>query len=442
MKKLLFHNISNNIKQIYSYLRIFIIGGEIKINHNEFLWYAKRGHEECILALENNLIYNYKGAVRKVVLNNYGFLKDGEYRSSYAYQLASFYNDNSYFVNLICGKLVRTDLNDDYTFEYLVNNLYFFLKGKKYKNIEKKIEKLLVKLLSKERYSVEEGNSISSIVSLIIDLNMNIAITDIINKYYLEYMNSNLDLSSIEFNYNILFDKKIRNDFSFDEKIVNDYDLLLDHISNENTFYRELPFISLNFNVLYINKLFDLLFSSKVDEKVKTNILKVIYYSNKCGVKYLNKLLALITILNNNQKLIVYEIILNIHSKKVTNLLNMKGIDNSLYIRIALKNYNGALYNDVHKKITKLKINYSDSDGWFEVEDELINYFKRKEIDDRLLIDLKYFLLNGLSSNSRYKIVKILHRFSMLNNEEIHGLGYDSNYKTRRFIKRISSCNK
>ena len=61
-----------------------------------------------------------------------------------------------------------------------------------------------------------------------------------------------------------------------------------------------------------------------------------------------------------------------------------------------------------------MNINYSDNSYWFEVESSLIDYFKRKNVDKRLLKDVYYFMNNGLSSDSRYYLVKILIKYNYL----------------------------
>ncbi len=76
-------------------------------------------------------------------------------------------------------------------------------------------------------------------------------------------------------------------------------------------------------------------------------------------------------------------------------------------------------------------------DNWFEVEADLIKYCNRKDFDKRLLIDLKYFLKNGLSSNSRYKIAKILTKYNALDDTDIKSLKYDANFNTRRYFENV-----
>ena len=65
----------------------------------------------------------------------------------------------------------------------------------------------------------------------------------------------------------------------------------------------------------------------------------------------------------------------------------------------------------------------------------LINYFNKRLIDKRLLVDLKYFFKNGLSSTSRYKIAIILKKYNMLDDNELKALKYDANYKIRKIFK-------
>ena len=50
------------------------------MNLDEFLWHAKRGHGECLLAMKQGNVSYYKDVVKKVFLNNYAFLITDEYR--------------------------------------------------------------------------------------------------------------------------------------------------------------------------------------------------------------------------------------------------------------------------------------------------------------------------------------------------------------------------
>lgn len=123
-------------------------------------------------------------------------------------------------------------------------------------------------------------------------------------------------------------------------------------------------------------------------------------------------------------------------SKKVIKAISrIEGISDSVIIRITLKNYDNKFYYDIHKKIKKLKIDYNNLDGWFGVENALIDYFQKRNVDTRLLDVLRYFLKNGLSSTSRYKIVRILKSFNSLSDEEVRTLKYDANYKIRDLLK-------
>ena len=114
-----------------------------------------------------------------------------------------------------------------------------------------------------------------------------------------------------------------------------------------------------------------------------------------------------------------------------------ENLEDSFVVRLLLNNYNEDKYEEVHNKILKLKINYSNTNYWFEVENDLLKYFNRKNIDMRLLADLKCFLKNGLSSTSRYKIAMILKKFNMLDDNEIKSLKYDANYKIRQKFKKL-----
>lgn len=372
------------------------------MNGNEFLWHAKRGHGECLIAVKSEDVTQYKNGVKKVFLNNYAFLKNDEYRSSYACELVSFYKDDLFFVKLLWNKLIRTSLEDNYTFDYLVNNLYFILKRNPSFHFENKIRKLLIKSLSKELYSFEESSSICSLLSLIFDLNMHIDVKNIIDRHYVMFMNSNLDVSLIEYDYQVTFSKRngVKKD-SIKVDCFEDYTLLLKHISNNETFYKEMPFISAHIHPDFINRLFASLNDKNVDDSTKTNILKVIYHSQRFNKNHLTMCITLIETSNYEQKMIIYEMISNMKSTKTLSILNKSNIDDCLYIRIAFKHYKESYYHEIHNRIRKLKIDYGNSQMWFEVESDLIHYFRRKKIDTRFIEDLRFFLKNGLSSTSR-----------------------------------------
>ena len=70
------------------------------MNLDEFLWHAKRGHGECFLVMEEGDISKYKEIVKKILLNNYAFLINDEYRSSYACELVSYYREDNYFLDI------------------------------------------------------------------------------------------------------------------------------------------------------------------------------------------------------------------------------------------------------------------------------------------------------------------------------------------------------
>ena len=150
---------------------------------------------------------------------------------------------------------------------------------------------------------------------------------------------------------------------------------------------------------------------------------------------YVNKIIENINKYTQEQKKVIYEIVTKIKTKKIVSALCEKRLGDSFVIGLILNNYSEDKYEKVHNKIIRLKINYSDSSNWFEIENDLINYFNRKRIDKRLLADLKFFFKNGLSSNSRYKIAMILKKYNMLDDEEIESLKFDANYKTRQKFK-------
>lgn len=407
------------------------------MNLDEFLWHAKRGHGECILEMKQGNVSKYKDVVKKVFLNNFAFLIEDEYRSSYACELVGFYNNDKYFLNLLWNKIMRTKLEDYYTFDYLINNLYFLLRKNKDCNYEKKIRCFIIKKLNKNFFTVNENNSICSLISLIIDLNINIPLKEILNQHQVNFKNSNLDLSYAEYYYQVILTDKNKKSNLVNEDIFKDFNVLLECICNNDYFNKQFPFIVNNISSKYLGYLLDLLDDDNIDSSSKTNILKIILYSKKRDVRTINKIIKIMYESTKNQKEIIYEILVKINSKKILSLLCQNNFEDSFIIRLLLNNYSKDKYESVHKKILKLKINYSNSDNWFEVENDLINYFNKKNIDDRLLIDLKFFLKEGLSSSSRYKIVMILKKYNMLNNADIKSLKYDANYKIRDKLKKM-----
>ena len=407
------------------------------MNPEEFLWHAKRGHGECLIEMKQGNILNYKDIVKKVFLNNYAFLAEDEYRSSYAYELVRFYNDDKYFLNLLWSKIKRTKLENYYTFNYLINNLYFLLKRNKNYNYENKVKYLLIKKLNKNIFTTNENNSICSLISLVIDLNTNISIKEIIDQYYTNFHKSNLDLSNIEYYYQISLTNKNNNSNLIHEEDFENFDTLLKCISNNSYFNKQLPNITNNINNKHFELLLDLLDDDKIDNSSKNNILKLVLFSNKRDIKTINKIIKIMDNSTKSQKIIIYEILVKVKSKKILSILFKKNLKDSFIIRLLLNNYSEDQYEKIHNKILKLKINYINSDNWFEVENNLIEYFNKKNIDEKLLIDLKFFFKNGLSSKTRYKTALILKKYNMLNNKEIESLKYDANYKIRQKFKKF-----
>lgn len=404
---------------------------------NEFLWHAKRGHGDCIIEMKQGNILAYKDIVKKVFLNNYAFLIDDEYRSSYACELISYYNEDEYFLNLLWNKIKRTKLEDYYTFDYLINNLYFLLIRNIESNYEKKVKYLLIKKLNKNFFTFNENKSICSILSLIIDLNLNICIEEIVSKHYADFKDSNLDISDIEYYYQISFKNNNNNSNVINEDIFKDFNILVECISNNNSFNKQLPFISNYISDKYLERLLNLLGDDNIHNLLKTNILKIIFYSEKRDIKTINKIIEIMNISTQDQKNIIIEILKKIKSKKILNTLCQNNLEDSFTIRLLLNNYNEDKYEAVHNKILKIRINYTNSDYWFEIENDLIEYFNKKNIDKRLLNDLKNFFKNGLSSTSRYKTAMILKKYNMLDDNEIKSLKYDANYKIRQKFNKL-----
>lgn len=265
---------------------------------NEFFYHAKRGHGECVLELKHNNILNYENIVKRVFLNNYAFLINDEYRSSYSCELVSFYNNDKYFLSLLWNKIKRTQLENFYSFDYLINNLYFLLKRNKNYIYDQKIKRLLIKRLNNNFFTVNENKSLCSIVSLVLDLNISISINEIINQHYSKFKNSNLDLSNIEYCYKIsLIDKKNSN--LIKKQDFKDFKVLLECISNNQSFNKQLPYIVNDISDSNLQFLLDMLNNSTKNNSIKTNILKIILYSEKMNITIFN---ILVNILDKSTK--------------------------------------------------------------------------------------------------------------------------------------------
>ena len=102
---------------------------------------------------------------------------------------------------------------------------------------------------------------------------------------------------------------------------------------------------------------------------------------------------------------------------------------------LALNNYVNEYYDGIHKRIRRLKINYKDDSMWFEVEYELIRYFKRRNVDLRLLNEIRFFLKYGLCSSTRLQLVLILKKYDMLTPSDIEDLKYDANCDIRHLFE-------
>lgn len=403
------------------------------MNSKEFLWHAKRGHGECISILKSSDIFLYKQQVKRIVLNNYAFLKRNEYRSAYAFELACFYDDNIYFAEAIFRKLNRIALND-YDFIYLVDNLYFFIKNIK-NNYEKRIENLLKKHLKKNYFTIDESKSICSILSLVLDLNLKFDIITLINSYFKNHKKSNLDLSIISLNYGVDFDMNVISRKQFDFNILTDVNCIINCISDNNSFDKLLSYIANYISSNMIDELFQYLTDNSVSNELIYKILKIIFFSGKCKIKNINYLTNLLAYINDETKEVVYDIICSYKSKRIKKIAYRFRENQALFLRIILKNYSEEDYELVRDGVIKLKIDYSNSQKWFEIEELLVKQTRTNKADLRLLNEIRYFLLNGLSSTSRYNLVKILKSHNKLTGAEIHNLKYDANWKIRNVFQ-------
>ena len=256
---------------------------------------------------------------------------------------------------------------------------------------------------------------------------MNTHIEEIVQQHYIKFNNSNLHLDGYTIN----------NNFHFIEKEeIEDFNKLLNCILNDANFNKQLPIIATYITNDSIELLLKYIEANKdIDNAIKTNILKIILFSDKRNIIIMKKLINILDKVNLEQRNIIYDILSEKKSVKLLNTLSKRNLENNFYIRLHLTNYNESKYEELHNKIIKLKINYSNSSNWFAVEKALINYFNKRLIDKRLLVDLKYFFKNGLSSTSRYKIVIILKKYNMLDDNELKALKYDANYKIRKMFK-------
>ena len=116
-------------------------------------------------------------------------------------------------------------------------------------------------------------------------------------------------------------------------------------------------------------------------------------------------------------------------------MLISKKIDDSLYVMLALNNYDYSFYAEIHKRIKKISINYNDNSMWYEIESELIRYFKKRKVDLRLLEEVRFFLNYGLCSTSRLNLVLILKKYNMLKSSDIEHLKYDANCDIRHLFE-------
>lgn len=408
------------------------------MKESAFLWHAKRGHGESIIELKNENLNENFDAVKQIILNNYAFLKRNEYRSSYAYELASYYKRNEYFTELLLNKLKETKLEDDYTYVYLTDTLYFFSKNEI--NIRNKLVKILDENLNKQNYSINESSSIESLISLIFDLyKEKNDIIAMINKYYSFESESTLDLSMIMHNYDIEFKRKkinhIEDRINLDS--IKDSFQVIDFIQKDKSLNYNLPLLSNYLSKKTIYDLVENLVEIPLDKKLKNNILKLIFYSGLCNVKLMKKILLEFNKNDIEFDSYLLEMACTLKSKTIKqfglSLLDTEYI--SYGIRIILKNYCLDDYNIIKDYIKQLKIDYKDNKQWFEIEESLISYFNKKKIDLRLLNEVKFFMKNGLSSTSRYKLVKILLKYKALDDIEIYYLKLDANVDIRKLLK-------
>ncbi len=404
-----------------------------------FMWHAKRGHGDCFIAIKEEPS-KFRKCVEKVFLTNYAFLLEDEYRSSFAYELMHGYNDDLYFLQKLWKKLLKTSLTNYYSLDYLVNNLYFVLKNNKAIDYTKKIQNILIRRLKKNFFSVAESKSIQSLLCLIIDLKMNIDFDTVVKNHFDDYSKSNLDLFDIDYCYGLTLSKRKNIQHKSVCKQYN-YEEILCFLADDNLTDDDISMFSVCVDYNSLHSYCNIIKSDSVSNQLKTNILKLLYYSSlKIPAVDLLSILSSSSKFDVKLKKIVYGIFFN--AKSVPNLTYFGIADDCFFICAALKKYNKVYYSAIHKRISRIRINYSDSDLWFEVENSLIQYFKRKNVDPRLLADLEKFMDAGLCSTSRLEIARILKKYRRISESKIKRLKYDANYKIRKMFKRNDESQK
>ena len=401
----------------------------------KFLLNAKCGHGECVIELRKGNINEYRKQVEKVFLNNYAFLKKYEYRSSYAYEMIHYYHEDYYFLKKLWAKILRINLDNDYQFIYLIDNLYFILKHNKNFLWINKIKHLLTGYLYRDFFTINENNSICAIIAIIYDLRLKIDVDEIINSHFCKCKNSNLDLSSINFFYRKSLKSSCNKNMNTSFENM-DLSGVIDYIKCNLNLGYETVLISHQIQKKDISNLIDVLFDFDVEPSIKNNVLQIIFYSGNCSIENVENLIKYANICETiGNKILVYDIILNIKSKKVFKMLISKKIDDSLYVMLALNNYDYSFYAEIHKRIKKISINYNDNSMWYEIESELIRYFKKRKVDLRLLEEVRFFLNYGLCSTSRLNLVLILKKYNMLKSSDIEHLKYDANCDIRHLFE-------
>lgn len=408
------------------------------MNSKQFLWHAKRGHGECVKELERGFLKEHLNSVKKIVLSNYAFLRFQEFRSSFAYQLASYYENDEYYIDLLIKKMKRIELEDDYTFSYLVDTLYFFLKNKKKNDYLKELINILNKKLKKPFYSINESHSISSLISLIFDLfGLQNYVIELINGYYLKYNESTLDVSIIEFDYNVKFNKSHQLVVPNIYEAPKDNSSLLKKINDEKWFNYNLPMLS-HLTKDRLNKLINGFIIGLYDLQTNKKILKLLILNGYNSFSHMKALIDSFGKFDEDFDRNLLEVLCTVKSKELKkfgfSLLNTKF--KSYGIRIILKNYDKEDYKVISKNIRKIKIDYENKENWYEIEESLIFYFKRKNIDIRLLNEVRWFIQKGLSSYSRYILVKLLLKKDTIKFIEKENLRWDANVKIRELIER------
>ena len=323
----------------------------------------------------------------------------------------------------------------------MLDVLLLFLLRNKLNAYKEKLINLFNTKTTKNIFSINESASASKILSVILEVYKDYDfIETYINNYYHTHKESNLDLFIIGYTYkvNILKERKTPN-LIMKLGDVNNYFKLIDNLNNDDWCRLYLFVASVYINNDTFNVLLNDLLMKKWNQEMSKKILQILINSDFIGTKHFQKIFLTLDFYDDEYKVILLEKMGSIESKKIKqfaySLLKTEKYAPYCIINI-INNYNNNDYKQVHKHIRNISINYKDNNYWYEIESALIKHFKRKNTDKRLLKDIYYFMNYGLSSDSRYNLVKILIKNNYLSGFDYECLKYDANPKTNKLIQK------